>query len=203
MIAARRLRKARLSSLSNGRGRVAAPTLTASLDHGLANLPADVPATRGGSDITRRPRPFLSLRPGIASMKITTPLILTVTLVLAVGSVQAQPGRAPASTPHETLVLMPGIDAAQAAEIRRIEAGRRDAHDQLAIRQRGEHARIDDETERKLRQRLGDDGYRDYIRWKSGSMRSPRPGHAAGDGPAARGGRPDATTPDAGRPPES
>ncbi len=137
-------------------------------------------------------------------MKNTTaPRILFCSLALVIGTAHAQPGRPPRLPPDESLVLVPGIDAAHAREIRRIEAGRRDAHDQLAIRQRGEHARIDDEADDTLRKQLGDERYRDYIRWKSTSMRPPRPGRAPGDGPTTRAGLPDAVTPAPMEPPAS
>lgn len=143
-------------------------------------------------------------------MKTAAPRILLATLTLAFGVAHAQPGRLPGPPPGESLALVPGFDAAQVKEIRRIEAERRDAHDQLAIRQRGEHARIDDEAEQKLRQRLGDEGYRNYIRWKADSARPPRPGRGAEDGPlsrrdgpSSRTGRPDAAAPIATKPPES
>lgn len=133
--------------------------------------------------------------------------LLLATLALAACGVQAQPGRAPAGPPNEALALVPGIDAAQAKEIRRIESERRDAHDQLAIRQRGEHARIDDEADDKLRQRLGDERYRAYIGWKAESLRGrrgPGGGPLAGPaGPPPRDARADVDVPTPAKPAES
>lgn len=113
-------------------------------------------------------------------------------LALVATGLQAQPGRPPGPPPGDILALVPGLDAAAAKEVRRIESERRDAHDQLAIRQRGEHARIDESAEQHLRQRLGDEGYRTYIGWKAGTARPPRPGRSIGDNghPPRTEGRP-------------
>jgi hypothetical protein len=108
--------------------------------------------------------------------RLTRSLCLVALAVAAAGA-QAQPGHPPLP-PGEVLALAPGLDAAAAKEIRRIESERRDAHDQLAIRQRGEHARIDDDAEQQLRKRLGDEGYRNYIAWKASVPRPPRPTRA-------------------------
>ena len=116
-------------------------------------------------------------------------------LALAATVAQAQPGP-PHAPPGERLALAPGLDAASTKDVRRIESERRDAHDQLAIRHRGEHARIDDTAEQQLRQRLGDDGYRDYIGWKASTARPPRPGRAIdGDGAGPRARAPAAPPP--------
>lgn len=108
----------------------------------------------------------------------------------AASGTQAQPPRPPAPPPPgEMLALAPGLDAAAVKDVRRIEAERRDALDQLAIRQRGERARIDENAEQQLRQRLGDEGYRNYLGWKADAARPPRPGrHPGGEGPAPRAG---------------
>lgn len=82
------------------------------------------------------------------------------------GCVMAQPGSGHGA-PYELLATAPGITIAQQQEIRRIESERRDAHDSLRIKQRGEHARIDEQAEQRLRHALTDDGYQRYIEWKS------------------------------------
>ena len=120
------------------------------------------------------------------------------TLTLVAAAAQAQPGPPPGGPPRDALALAPGFDAATVKDVRRIDNERRDAHDQLAIRQRGEHARIDEEADDKLRKRLGDENYRKYLEWKTqaagprGSRGDRGPGSARGaDGVDAQRGRPD------------
>ncbi|HNR23581.1 MAG TPA: hypothetical protein PKL49_11235 [Steroidobacteraceae bacterium] len=115
--------------------------------------------------------------------------LLFAALAVIATSAQAQPGQRPGVAP---LALAPGFDAATAKDVRRIEAERRDAHDQLAIRQRAEHARIDEEADDKLRKRLGDDGWRKYLEWRAQAMppRGARGGRGPGGEHAVRGGGP-------------
>ncbi|HEY6942523.1 hypothetical protein [Dokdonella sp.] len=105
--------------------------------------------------------------------------------------------------PAEALATIPGIDAAQQAELRRILRERRDALEALrdksraAIdtqrkRDRDEAERIDDQSAERIRKLLGDDGYRRYAQWHD-SHRRPGGverdvGHRPppGDAPAAR-----------------
>lgn len=104
-------------------------------------------------------------------------------LATAACAAHAQPGPPPGGVPpRAALALVPGFDAAQVKDVQRIESERRDAHDQLAIRQRGEHARIDDEADDRLRKRLGDEGWRKYLEWKlqAGGPRGMRHGGPAG-----------------------
>ncbi len=117
-------------------------------------------------------------------------------LLLAAVCANAQPGppgRDHGSPPHEVVAITAGLTPAQQTEVRRIEATRRDAHDELAIKQRGEHRRIDEEADKRLRGALGDEGYQRYLEAKVKPAHGPRefasrggPGPRGGDGPAPR-----------------
>lgn len=107
------------------------------------------------------------------------PRLMFIAFAATACAAQAQPGPRSGAAP---LALAPGFDAATTRDVRRIEDERRDAHDQLAIRQRGEHARIDEEADDKLRKRLGDEGWRKYLEWRTQAMppRGPRGGRGPG-----------------------
>jgi hypothetical protein len=136
---------------------------------------------------------------------------LLFTLMLAAGAAEAQPqpdGRAgpppAARTPSpEALASVPGLDAAQQIEVRRILIQRRDAHDALHAKEiadretqlarfRTEHERVDDDSSQRLRKLLGEDGYRTFAEWLApetrgnGPMRPPMrrgaqdPAHSVG-----------------------
>ena len=140
------------------------------------------------------------------------------TLLLVAGAAQAQRmppgphGPPPGAPSPEALATVPGLDAAQQVEVRRILLQRRDAHDALRskedaermalqTRYRGEHEKIDDDASARLRKLLGDDGYCNFAMWLApdrhgpGSMRPPGP---RVDGP--RGSGPRDATPPADRP---
>jgi len=130
------------------------------------------------------------------------------TILLAAGAAQAQPlpaGRGapppPGAPSPEALASVPGLDAAQQIEVRRILIQRRDAHDTLRAkemadreaqmaRSRVEHERIDDDSSARLRKLLGDDGYRNFAEWlvpqvrENGPMRPPMPRAAHGPAPS-------------------
>jgi hypothetical protein len=125
----------------------------------------------------------------------------------------AQP--APRVPSPEALATVPGLTAAQQADIRKILTERRDAMETLrdktrsemqAMRKRvrAERERIDEVNADKLRKLLGDEGYQHYAAWQAehrrpphgpmgprmrGMMRGGR-GHADADAPPAE--RPDA-----------
>ena len=122
-----------------------------------------------------------------------------ITLMLAAAAAQAQPAphgapgtppRAQAGAPSpEALATVPGINATQQVEVRRVLLQRRDAHDALrakengerealATRYRSEHERIDDDTSAHLRKLLGDDGYRNLAAWMAPQRRDGGPGLA-------------------------
>lgn len=120
-----------------------------------------------------------------------------ITLMLATGVAQAQPApHGPPGIPPrpqggapspEALATVPGLDAAQQVEVRRVLLQRRDAHDALrakenaerealATRYRSEHERIDDDASAHLRKLLGDDGYRNFAAWMTPQHRDGGPG---------------------------
>ena len=130
------------------------------------------------------------------------------TALLAAGAAQAQPlprGLAgapppPPGTPSpEALASVPGLDATQQIEVRRILLQRRDAHDALhakemadreaqMTRSRAEHERIDDDSSARLRKLLGEDGYRNFAEWLVSPGREAGPPHPpmrAAHGPAS------------------
>jgi hypothetical protein len=94
------------------------------------------------------------------------------------------PGRGVPSA--ERLATVDGLGAAQQTEVRRILRERRDAEDALRSRLRGEREaidqrertereRIEDQTTQKLRNALGEDGYRAYAQWATSRGPEPRP----------------------------
>ncbi len=107
-------------------------------------------------------------------------------------------GRVPSP---EALATLPGLGAAQQAELRRILLERRDqiegvmdkAHAELQAqhkRLRAERERIDEQTAEKLRKALGEDGYRAYAEWRRAQhgLRGPAAGGPhPGGGPDGRG----------------
>ena len=125
-----------------------------------------------------------------------------VTLILsALGAVAAaqslpqgaapHPAHAPGLPAPELLATNPDLTAAQQAELRKVLADRRDAHegveaksraehDALAKKDRAEHERIDEQSAERLRKLLGDDGYRRFAEWLVAHHAA---GHAPGDGP--------------------
>lgn len=142
-------------------------------------------------------------------MSIQKKLIVLIALA-ASGLALAQPGSGP-GMPYELLATAPGITKAQQQEIRRIENERRDAHDTLRIKQRGEHERIDEQSEERLRKALTDEGYQRYIEWKTtrlgsaiGAPRAVQRDPSAHAGPRGRGNKMRAPeVPDAPEAPEA
>jgi len=101
----------------------------------------------------------------------------------------------------EALATLPGLSAAQQAEVRRLLLERRDqiegvmdkAHAEMQAqhkRLRAERERIDEQTAEKLRKALGEDGYRAYAEWRRAQhgVRGPAAGGPhPGRGPDGRG----------------
>jgi hypothetical protein len=123
------------------------------------------------------------------------------TLLLGAGAAQAQPMPPPGGphggpSPHgapspEALATVPGLDAAQQVEVRRILLERRDAHDglrakedaermALQTRYRAEHEKIDDDASARLRKLLGDEGYRNLAAWLAPDRHGPGTMHPPG-----------------------
>ena len=113
-------------------------------------------------------------------------ILLTTTLAAGIAQACAHPGDGGGPPmppgPHggvplpEALATVPGLDATQQNDVRKLLLQRRDAHealrtkedaerDAMKARYRTEHERIDDDSAAKLRKLLGDDGYRDLAGW--------------------------------------
>jgi hypothetical protein len=139
-------------------------------------------------------------------------ILLITTLAAGIAQASAHPGDSGPPgppPPHggapspEALATVPGLDAAQQTEVRKLLLQRRDAHealrtkedaerDAMKTRYRTEHERIDDESAAKLRKLLGDDGYRNLAGWlmsrgPDGGPRGMRPPGPDGRGPDDRG----------------
>src|SRR5689334_21786552 len=116
-------------------------------------------------------------------MKTQTLAALLTTMLAASAGAQPLPpeagppprGRADVP-PAEVLASIPGVDATQRAELRKILRERRDALEALRDkshaafdaqrrRDRDEAERIDDQSSERIRKLLGDDGYRRYAEW--------------------------------------
>ena len=106
---------------------------------------------------------------------------------IAGAAAQQLPPPPPRVPPAEELATIPGISAAQQAEIRKILVQRRNAQEDihakmreqfeaLHTRERNEHERADEQANEQLRKLLGDDGYRAYAEW---SLAHRGPAHAA------------------------
>ncbi len=126
-------------------------------------------------------------------MKQTT-LASVLTALLAAGSVPAMADPGPHGSPPgvpsaEALALIDNLDTKQQTEIRKILTERRNAEEALrsrmhgerealARRERTEREQLDANTSQRLREALGEEGFRHYARWATNS----RP-------PISRGGR--------------
>lgn len=123
-------------------------------------------------------------------MKTQTLAALLTTMLAASASAGAQPlphgegppRERPEVPPGEALAAIPGLDAAQQVELRKILRERRDALEALREksraafeaqrrRERDEAERIDDESSGRVRKLLGDDGYRRYAEWRAAHAR--------------------------------
>lgn len=107
---------------------------------------------------------------------------LLLAILLGTGSVAAT--AQPEPPPHgpflpraEELATLPGVSAAQQAEIRQVLIQRRNAQedihakfrqqfDTLHAKERSEHERVDEQASDQLRKLLGEEGYRAYAQWR-------------------------------------
>ena len=116
-------------------------------------------------------------------MKTQTLAALLTTMLAASAGAQPMPpepvppprGRADVP-PAEALAAIPGVDATQQSELRKILRERRDALEALRDKShaafeaqrrhdRDEAERIDDQSGERIRKLLGDEGYRRYAQW--------------------------------------
>jgi hypothetical protein len=131
-------------------------------------------------------------------MKRHLPSLILLAAFCAARAVAQQPPPPPMVPPAEELATVPGLSAAQQADVRKILIQRRDAHeaardktrtemDALRTKERNEHERIDGQFSEQLRKLLGDEGYRNFAEW-SLAHRGPHqptmpPRRARGEGP--------------------
>ena len=110
--------------------------------------------------------------------------ILAALLLSGLAATAVAQGMPPGGPPHgpgmvspELLATIPGLTAAQQADLRKLLVERRDAHeavgaksraerDALRKKDRAEHERIDSESAERERKLLGDDGYRRFAEWQ-------------------------------------
>lgn len=108
------------------------------------------------------------------------------------------PPHGPGAPSPEALATIPGLTAAQQAEVRKILVERRDAHEAVATKSRAEHdaaakkdrsehERIDEQSAERLRKLLGDDGFRAFAQWQL-EHRPGEAGHMPGRPGAPRHG---------------
>lgn len=113
-------------------------------------------------------------------MKLTT-LASILTALLAASSAPAMAGPGPHGSPRgvpsaEALALIDNLDTKQQTEIRKILTERRNAEESLRSRMRGEREalarrertereQLDANTSQRLRETLGEEGFRHYAQW--------------------------------------
>ena len=89
--------------------------------------------------------------------------------LLATAAYAAPSGPRSAPDPQaraEKLATVPGLTQAQRDDIIRIEDESRAAQRALMEKTRGEHAKLREDANKKLRTALGDKAYADYVAWR-------------------------------------